>query len=248
VKPDPRAATAAEAWRAYKAASFARLELAEGDDVLDVGCGTGEDALALAARTPGAAVIGVDADAEKIAEAHRRALGVPRPVDFRVGDAYRLEFESAAFDAVRADKVFHHLDDPAKALAEMVRVARPGGRVVVSDVDYDTLIVDGPPPALTRRIVAHHADRMPSGTVGRRLPTLFRTAGLASVEVLAQVALVTEYDDEVLHLRDKAEAARDAAIIAPTEAARWLAELADAAAAGRFLCAVSVFTVRGRKP
>jgi ubiquinone/menaquinone biosynthesis C-methylase UbiE len=50
VSPGPRAAIAAEAWRAYKAASFALLELAEGDDVLDVGCGTGEDALALAAR------------------------------------------------------------------------------------------------------------------------------------------------------------------------------------------------------
>jgi ubiquinone/menaquinone biosynthesis C-methylase UbiE len=242
-----RVPTAAEAWRAYKPASFALLELAEGDQVLDVGCGTGEDARALAGLVPGIAVVGVDASEGKIAEAHRQTLGLPRPVDFRVGDAGRLAFEAGAFDAVRADKVFHHLDDPEKALAEMVRVARPGGRVVVSDVDYDTLIVEGPPLALTRRISAHHTDRMPSGAIGRRLPALFRAAGLAAVELFPATAVVTTYDDQVLHLRDKAEAARDAGIVTAAEAAGWLAAAAEADAAGRFLCALIVFTVRGRK-
>jgi len=239
--------SAAGAWGAYKARSFVLLELAEGDAVLDVGCGTGDDAVSLAGSVPGVAVVGVDADAAKVAEAHRRALGVPRPVDFRVGDAYRLEFEAAAFDACRADKVFHHLDDPAKALGEMVRVSRPGARVVVSDVDYDTLIVDGPPPALTRRIAAHHSDRMPSGTVGRRLPALFRAAGLAAVELFADTAVVTTWDDAVVHLREKAEAARDAGVVSAAEATRWLAAVQEADAASRFLCAVTVFTARGRK-
>jgi ubiquinone/menaquinone biosynthesis C-methylase UbiE len=240
--------TAAEAWRAYKPASYALLELTAGDQVLDVGCGTGEDARALAGLVPGIAVIGVDVTESKIAEAHRLTLGLPRPVDFRVGDAYRLAFEDGAFDAVRADKVFHHLDDPEKALTEMVRVARPGGRVVVSDVDYDTLIVAGPPAALTRRVTAHHTDRMPSGGVGRRLPALFRAAGLTRVELAPTTAVVSTFDDEVLHLRDKAEAARDAGVVTAGEAAAWLAAVAEADTAGRFLCALTVFTVRGSKP
>ncbi|HEV8306575.1 MAG TPA: methyltransferase domain-containing protein [Methylomirabilota bacterium] len=236
----------AEAWQGYKASSFERLELVEGDHVLDVGCGTGEDALEIARRVPGVAVIGVDVGEEKIAEARRRSLGVPRPVDFRVGDAYRLPFEAASFDACRADKVFHHLDDPAKALAEMIRVARSGARIVVSDVDYDTLIVEAPDRALTRRILSYHCDRMPSGAIGRRLPQLFQGGGLGAVEVFPTAVTVSELDDSVLKLRDKAEAAATAGVVSAAEAARWLASLEDADRAGGFLCAVTVFTVRGR--
>ncbi len=239
--------TAAEAWRAYKPGSFALLELAEGDAVLDVGCGSGEDARALARLAPGVAVVGVDVSEEKIAEAHRLTLGIPRSVEFRVGDAYRLEFEAASFDACRADKVFHHLEDPPKALAEMVRVARPGARIVVSDVDYDTLIVEGPDRMLTRRIASHHCDRMPSGAVGRQLPALFRGAGLPGIEVFPATALVTAYDDAVLRLREKAEAAQAAGAISAAEAARWVDAVEEADRAGRFLCAVTVFTVRGRR-
>ncbi|HZE89449.1 MAG TPA: methyltransferase domain-containing protein, partial [Verrucomicrobiae bacterium] len=107
---------AAEAWRGYKPTSFALLALESGDSVLDVGCGTGEDARDLARLVPGVSVLGIDARAETVAEAERLTLGLPRAVDFRVGDAHRLDVEAASVDAVRADKVFHHLEDPAKAL------------------------------------------------------------------------------------------------------------------------------------
>lgn len=240
-------ASAREAWHGYKARSFALLELVEGDQVLDVGCGTGEDARELARLASGVSVVGVDTSAARIAEAQTRTLGIPRPVEFRVGDAYRLEFEDQTFDACRADKVFHHLDDPRKALSEMTRVARPGARVVVSDTDYDTLITDAPDPILTCRIVTHHAGRMPSGRIGRRLPALFREAGLAGVEVVPYTAIVTEYDEEVLKLREKAEHAAEAGVISTSDAAGWVATLEEADRAGRFFCALTLFTVRGLK-
>jgi ubiquinone/menaquinone biosynthesis C-methylase UbiE len=243
-----RAATTAEAWRGYKRRSFALLALAEGDTVLDVGCGAGEDARELARLVPGVAVIGVDAREEAVAEARRQTLGIPRPIEFRVGDACRLDFEDAAFDACRADRVFHHLAEPGKALAEMIRVARPGGRVVVSDTDYETLVVDAPDPGVTRRIVTHHADRMESGRVGRALWRLFRDAGLRDVEVAPYAAIATAYDEEVLKLREKAERAAEAGVIAPEDAARWLASLEEADRAGGFFCALTTFTVRGRRP
>jgi ubiquinone/menaquinone biosynthesis C-methylase UbiE len=234
--------TPAEAWTGYKAESFALLELAEGDHVLDVGCGTGEDARRLAGLAPGVAVVGLDVSERKIAEAQARTLGLPRPVEFRVGDAGRLPFEDTVFDACRADKVFHHLEEPPKALAEMVRVARPGGRVVVSDADYETLVVAAPNPALTRRILHAFSDGLPHGWMGRELPALFREAGLTGVTVRPYTAVVTEYDDAVLHLREKAKAAVPAA-----DAAAWIASLEAAQRAGRFFCAVTIFTVHGRR-
>lgn len=242
------ASAVAAAWHGYKPASLALLGLTEGDHVLDVGCGTGEDARALAALVRDVAVVGVDASAERVREAQARSLGLPRPVDFRVGDAAALPFDDDTFDACRADRVFHHLVDPGKALAEMARVTRPGGRVVVSDTDYDTLVVAGDEAALTRRILGHHADRMESGRIGRRLPGLFRDAGLLHLDTTAYAAVATRYEEDVLHLQEKAERAVEAGVVGPEEAARWVEGLQAADRAGRFLCALLVFTVRGCTP
>jgi ubiquinone/menaquinone biosynthesis C-methylase UbiE len=239
--------TVEDAWLAYKTWSFDLLALVDGDHVLDVGCGTGEDARVIAGRFPGVSVTGIDASEEKIREARARTLGLPRPVDFRPGDACALPFEDETFDASRADRVLHHLVDPGKALAEMARVTRPGGRVVVCDTDYDSLVVEAPDLGLTHRILAHHADRMESGRVGRRLPGLFLDAGLGPVEVTPRAALATLYDEEVLKLRDKAERAVAAGVITAADAARWVESLIDIDRAGRFVCAQIVLTVCGRK-
>jgi ubiquinone/menaquinone biosynthesis C-methylase UbiE len=240
--------TVEDGWLGYKARSFDLLALADGDHVLDVGCGTGEDARSIAGRFPGVSVVGIDASEDKIREARARTLGLPRPVDFRAGDAYALPFEDETFDASRADRVFHHLVDPEKALAEMARVTRPGGRVVVSDTDYDSLVVEALDLELTRRILAHHADRMESGRIGRRLRGLLLDAGLGPVAVTPYAAVATEYDEEVLKLRDKAERAAAAGAIAPADGARWVGSLVEADRAGRFVCAQIVLTVCGRKP
>jgi len=239
--------TTEDVWLGYKARSFELLALADGDHVLDVGCGTGEDARTVAGRFPGVSVIGIDASEDKVREARARTLGLPRPVDFRIGDACALPFEDETFDACRADRVFHHLVDPEKALAEMARVTRPGGRVVVSDTDYDSLVVEAPDLGLTQRILAHHADRMESGRIGRRLPGLFLDADLGPVAVTPYAAVATAYDEEVLKLRDKAERAAAAGAIAPVDAARWVESLFEADRAGRFVCAQIVLSVCGRK-
>jgi ubiquinone/menaquinone biosynthesis C-methylase UbiE len=169
-------------------------------------------------------------------------------VDFRVGDAYQLPFEDETFDACRADRVFHHLVDPRQALGEMVRVARPGGRVAISDTDYDSLVVEASDLALTRRILAHHTDRMESGRIGRRLPGLLREAGLLAVTVIPYAAIATAYDEEVLKLRDKADRAAQAGVVTSADAVAWVESLGAADRAGRFVCAQVVLTVTGCKP
>lgn len=239
---------AAEAWRADKPLGFALLELTEGDQVLDVGCGDGADARAIAALVSGVAVVGLDRSEEAIRDAQARTLGLPRAVDFRVGDALALPFDAGAFDACRSDRMLHHLDDPRDALLEMARVTRPGGRVVITDTDYETLVVASPDAALTRRIVGHHADRMPSGRVGRQLRGLLRDAGLEDVTVQPCAVAVTAYDETVVRLREKAERAAAAGVVGVAEAARWVEALVDFEREGRFFCALTLFLARGRKP
>jgi ubiquinone/menaquinone biosynthesis C-methylase UbiE len=99
---------------------------------LDVACGPGLVALRLAERT--AVVTGIDATPAMIERARELAAtrGIVN-VDWRVGSAYALPFTDGAFDVVLCRFAFHHLQEPARALREMIRVARPGGSIVVCD-------------------------------------------------------------------------------------------------------------------
>jgi len=105
----------------------------DGARVLDVGCGPGIVAEALA-RTAGE-VVAFDLTAEMIEGARRRCEGAGlRNVRYAVGRADDLPFEDGAFDAAVSRLLVHHLEDPLPALAEMARVVRAGGRMVLADI------------------------------------------------------------------------------------------------------------------
>jgi ubiquinone/menaquinone biosynthesis C-methylase UbiE len=93
-----------------------------GSTVLDVGTGTGRAAIALAQR--GAIVTGLDASAEMLAVARRRALEADQAVTFLQGDAHALEVPDQSFDSVVCLRVLMHTPDWRRSLAELCRVAR----------------------------------------------------------------------------------------------------------------------------
>ncbi len=111
------------------------LELAApagGCRVLDTGCGDGALAAALAGR--GAEVFGVDSSQGMIAAARRRAQTQRADAHFAVAQAERLPFASENFDTVVAITVLCFIPDPAAAMAEMTRVLKPGGRLILGEL------------------------------------------------------------------------------------------------------------------
>ena len=102
------------------------------DAAIDLACGPGSVACALAARVKW--VVGLDATEGMLdqARALARRQGVDN-IEWRVGDAYQAPYADGSFDIVTCRFAFHHLEKPALAFAEMVRLAAPGGRVVVCD-------------------------------------------------------------------------------------------------------------------
>ena len=164
--------------------ALAELGLGQGHRALDLGCGTGEDTRRLAKIVgPTGAAVGIDASEAMITVARQRAEGTGLPVTFHVGDAMQLDLPTDSFDGVRCERLLVHVPDPVAVLAEMVRVTRPGGRVVVIDLDIDLTTMDLPDVDrhLLRRAVHGMADAMASGQIGRQLPRLFREAKLEDV-------------------------------------------------------------------
>src|SRR4029077_11540308 len=114
--------------RACKRLVLERAPLTRGIAVLEVGCGPGTDLFDAAEIVgPSGRLVGVDASEVMVAEARRRAAEVGVVVTLERGDVQALSFPDGMFDVCRAQRLLEHLRDPARALAEMRRVTRPGG-------------------------------------------------------------------------------------------------------------------------
>jgi ubiquinone/menaquinone biosynthesis C-methylase UbiE len=109
--------------------------LQPGHRVLDIGCGTGTLAIVVRQRHPAAEVVGLDPDAYALARARRKAQRAGAGVRFDQGFADALEYPDATFDRVFSSMMFHHLgkDQKDRALAEVRRVLKPGGRLEFLD-------------------------------------------------------------------------------------------------------------------
>lgn len=238
-----------ESFQAYKQHSFALLELGPGQRIIDVGCGTGEDARAMAQRVaPGGRLVAVDGSQSMIDTARRRTEGGDLPIEFRVADVHQLPFADDSFDASRADRIFMHLESPPRALAEMMRVTRPGGRVLIYEVDFETLTVDHPDRAHTRKIVNTWCDGFRNGWLGRHIPALFRDVGLHDVRI-TPATLWLRYPVAMQMIGpDTVERACAAGLLNPTEGEEWLRQLQERYEAGLLFCTLTGFLVLGRKP
>jgi SAM-dependent methyltransferase len=110
-------------------------DLPESGRVLDVGSGTGSLASAIAERRAGLRVLGIDPSREYVAYAASRNR-FPDRAAFQVGDAQQLSLSDASFDAALSLLVFNFIPDPKKALLELRRVTKPGGRIAAAVWDY----------------------------------------------------------------------------------------------------------------
>jgi ubiquinone/menaquinone biosynthesis C-methylase UbiE len=122
--------------RTTDAEILTRAGVVPGDRLLDVGTGPGYLALAASRLVaPGGTAIGIDASPEMIARARTRAERAHSEAEYRVATAEALPFDDDAFDVVVSRLVFHHLPGDVKrqALTEMLRVLRPGGRLLIVD-------------------------------------------------------------------------------------------------------------------
>ncbi|XVQ87845.1 methyltransferase domain-containing protein [Microbispora siamensis] len=226
---------------ALRARSYELLGLAAGSRVLDVGCGAGLAVAEMAAL--GAEAIGLDVAGQAIEVARSRHPGL----EFRQADACDLPFGDGELAGYRADKVYHGLADPVRAVAEAWRVLAPGGRIVLVGQDWDTFVIDSDDAALTRVMVRARADAVPSPHVARRHRNLLLDAGFADVTAEVRTGVFT--DGSLLPMvTGVAEGAYAAGAVTRRQADDWIAEQTGRARRGRLFLAVPMFLAVARRP
>jgi len=232
-----------------------------GDRVVDLGCGTGASLVQVAPDLhggggPGVAV-GVDASLAVLGRAADAlapavAAGTARVLLVQADLKDRLPFPDAAFDRIICHNVLEFLPDPDGFAAEAGRVLCPGGRLVLSHSDFDTLVFASEDVELTRRLVRAYCDAQQpwmdavDGTIGRRLAGIAGRAGLAVLDVQAQVVLDRRFAPGGLgwgYAHNLAEALAGCGAADRAELDGWLAGLRRLDAEGAFMFSLNDYAV-----
>ncbi|CAL9360000.1 methyltransferase domain-containing protein [Streptomyces sp. enrichment culture] len=214
--------------------SYTLLSLTPGSTVVDVGCGAGRAVAELAER--GVHAVGVDPDPWMLAAARERWPAA----EFREAGAEDLPFADGSVRGYRADKVFHVLREPQRAVAEARRVLCPGGRIVLTGQDWDAIMIDSDDAALTRTIVHARADLLGAPRAGRAYRNLLLDGGFDEVTVEVHTTVFT--DPAMLPLLTRlTEPACAGGAIDRDRADAWLAEQRRRADADRLLIALPFF-------
>ncbi len=233
----------------YKRVAFQLLFPRPGASIADVGCGTGDDARKLADQVaPGGEVVGFDISAAMLSEARVRHAAV-EGLSFMEASSDRLPVEDERFDAVRADRVLIHVPDPTRTLAEMVRVAKVGGRVVVSEPDMAGCWVASGDDGIAQRVMTKISDSCRTPTLPRRLYPMFHDANLK--DVVLTVSPVTAFSaaavDKILNISGVVRALVDEEELSPEAARSWMESIASRDGRGQFVAGLSIMTVAGTK-
>jgi arsenite methyltransferase len=221
------------------------LGAAPGERVLDAGCGPGFYVAETLERVGAqGSVVGVDASGPMLALAAKRCEGQDN-VRFHEGVVTALPVADADFDRALSVQVLEYVADIPAALAELHRVLRPGGRVLIWDVDWATVSWHSEDPARMERFLAAWDEHLSDPALPRRLSAELRAAGFQDVEMQGHAFVTDDVTDEsyagaLLPLM--------ADYVGTDEAQDWAGEQRDLQARGESYFACIQFCFTGTRP
>lgn len=170
----------------YKKRLDELLGLSSRDVILDVGCGTGSDMRDIAKRNTSIRIVGIDISMSMLDRAKTLTstdLLESGTIAYSKQDANYLGFADNSFNVTRADRTFQHLSTPQKALHEIVRVTKPGGRILLTDSFWDTLHIDGVPEEDSDTMRKAYLTIIKNPSIARSFKTLMELEGIQDVKV-----------------------------------------------------------------
>ena len=215
-----------------------------GERILDVGCGPGFYVAELLEEVgPEGAVIGIDGSESMLALAARRCEGHDN-VEFHEADATALPVADASVDAALSVQVLEYVAEIGAALAELRRALRPGGRLVLWDVDWATLSMRTAEPARMRRVLDAWDEHLTHVSLPRSLTAELHEAGFEDVAMDGYAFATNELSPETYggFLVSFLEPfVLDRETVTADEARAWADEQRELAARGAFYFCVTQF-------
>ena len=229
------------------AKQLAWLNIQPGQHVLDMGCGIGDQAFTmakLAGKT--GSVTGTDISIAMITMARHRHETTDLPLQFLVAPAAQQPFADASFDIIRTERVLMYLKDIEEVFTEYTRLLKPGGKLLVFDVDWNALVLPHADKQLARRIVEFISDSFPSGRIGAELFVHFKNSGFIDIQIrphgyMHNLELTKRIIGGII------ATGVDHSVFTTDEANGWWAELERADRAGQFFSCFQGFMVMGTR-
>lgn len=231
-----------------RTAASAQLAALPGDVICDIGCGPGTELVRIAQLVgPDGVAIGIDPSATMLEEAQRRANGANVDVELHVRDGRDTGLPTGRCDGVRMERVIQHVGDIDGLVAEAIRITRPGGRIVLVDSDWGSLMVYPGDRVLVDRITSTFASQiLPEAWAGRRLHDSLLRHGLTDVN---SSIYPIHADEGVLRtLGAMYQRFVGSQLMTQAQADEHLEELARAFEGGSAVFALSMFVSSGRIP
>ena len=220
-----------------------------GERILDVGCGPGYYVAETLDRVGATgSVLGIDLSPPMLAITERRCAGRAN-VELREGAATALPVDDASFDAALSVQVFEYVEDTAAGLAELHRAVRPGGRILIWDVDWGTLSWHSEDPERMQRATRAWDAHLAHPMLPRTLSAQLGAAGFEDVVLQCHVFADNACDPEAwlaatLPLIE--EYLAGSGLIGEDEAHAWAAEQRELGARGEYYaaCVQCCFTAK----
>jgi ubiquinone/menaquinone biosynthesis C-methylase UbiE len=217
------------------------------EKVLEVGCGTGAMIRSFTGRADfSGSAVGIDQSQSfiDVARLHARKAGLENRLEFHLGDAHKLEFPTATFDAVIANTLISHVTEPMLVIEEMARVVRRGGTIAIFDGDYASLTYAFPDHEFGRQMdEALAIASFNNPRIMRELPRMITKYGL---EISSAWGDAVSEIGKGSYFKSFAETyapyVANAGLLSADEVEMWLSAQREAMQTGVFFASCSYYT------
>lgn len=240
---------AGKALEPLKQISYDRMKIRPGDRVLDLGCGAGFDIPALCHLVgPEGEVHGWDNDPEMLLKITKSDRFVQDTVQLARISAVENLVISDEFNSIRADRLLQHLEDPALAVQNALKLLKRGGKFVVLDTDWTSFTIECPEKALERSISGFvHSEGVASPWAAKAAHRLFCEAGFVNVKSETFVLRLSGQDLPGSVMEEMEDAVVSEGLLSTNEMARWREYRQRAFEGGYFYSSLNFVITTGQK-